>query len=405
MEVRDSSRSFKLKKSKTFVQFATLGEPYFIEPNIGVGLVGTYNTADGKGRIYNLTTGTVITEVPSGYPAGKQVRNVVRFGTDFDSKQRDCLLLTKGGIHRFNESAPDTSLVLDEVVFTPTFTLGAVNSEEVPFYVESTQKLFVGFNNVIYTVGPNGILPDTTEIVLNTDERIKKITKIGDQYIIYASTVRDSAVYYWDGQSRLPTRSVRWPDFVVKNVQTIGPFNYVWGVSGNESLLYKSDGYSKQELAHGLTTSPESRMSFSQGSGNATEAIKDTVLIPAKRTIYRFGTTTPGMPESLTREYSFGSVNTDLCYSMAVSGNNLYIGYETTSGNGVVETKRIIGDASDRVDTGYIEEAPFIGDLASIKKALHRVRVFGNFSGAVQLYAKRDDGAYELLLTATAADW
>jgi hypothetical protein len=242
------------------------------------------------------------------------------------------------------------------------------------------------------------------------------ITRIGDQFYVYASDGAAGYQYIWDGASSAADRVIKWYDLPISNAANVGNFDYVvCKDSTGKSYLYKVNGYSKQLIRQsGYVDSPSyGRFMFEAGYTNAIESIGETLLLPANASenttsgIYTYGKKHAGYPESIAKSFSGFTGDVTSIYQGKDGGYYLYV--VTRSGN----TKRLYAiykplSSVNYASSGYVELSPIVGQFgeAQLKEAV-KYRIGYNLPSSgctVSVYYRKDaETSYTLHKTISTA--
>jgi len=153
---------------------------------------------------------------------------------------------------------------------------------------------------------------------------IKGITRISDQFLIYATDWNNTRQYMWDWQSTTADRIITWIDKPLLNVANWANIDYVitgWTANGR-TQLHQVNWYQLNLI----TQSPinrdfaRERIFLYPSYTNAIETLWNTLIIPWIWCIYSYWQHTPWMPYSLVKDTDF-----NYNYSTWISISSWYV--------------------------------------------------------------------------------
>lgn len=312
-------------------------------------------------------------------------------------------------------TATSTSELLEFIPTTDfTWKLYSVLVQE--YYMTSYPKTFnekapyVIYSNFIYIGNWSKITKvDTTSsawviddvLTIDLDYTIKGITRISDQFFIYASNWSNTRQYMWDWISATVDRIITWVDKNCVNVANWGNQDYIVTSSSwtNRTWLWLVNWYQLQDIFTN-TENPNfglERIYFRSNYTNAIETIWKRLLIPWNEWIYSYWQFTPWLPTSLVKEYihlwweisamSYNEANDNrLVYSYTGAINWITWIYEDLIGIAQAYNRRT--DMS-----GFIELQPHTWECMSNIKSLEKLTIWAKLPSWTQInvYSKNED--------------
>lgn len=285
------------------------------------------------------------------------------------------------------------------------------------------------YSNFIYIWNWNKITRVDTTIstwvikdvfTIDLDYTIKAITRISDQFFIYASNGSNTRQYAWDGVSTLSDRIITWVDKNCVNVanwwnqdylitstswpnRTVNWWNQDYLIPStswtNRTGLWLVNGYQLQDLFINSenTNSSNERIYFISNYTNAIETIGKRLLIPWNEWIYTYWQYTPWLPTSLVKEYihlwweisamSYNESNSNrIVYSYAGTINWTTWIYE--------DLIQITWGYNLRTDmSGFVELQPHTWECISNIKSLEKLTIWAKLTSWTQIniYSKNED--------------
>lgn len=327
-------------------------------------------------------------------------------------------LLQRGYISKWTYDGTDSTVGISFLSErTATFTPVGNDTFKRPYYVEAN-RIFFGAGSDVLTANAisTSISMDTEKLTVGRGQTIVAISKIGDQFIVYASDGSAGYQYFWDGTSTDPNRVIRWAGLNITNAASLGNYDYVTCLdAAGRSFLYRSTGYSRQLVRQsGYYDSPVSaRFSFDSSYTNAIETLGETVLIPSNSFenggggLYSVGKYHDNYPISITRPFFYSTGGYVTCiYSDTSSGSGYDVYFSTQSGY----TKKVrrffkpFGNYYSNLE-GSVETNRIVGQFGeSQKKTAVKYRVGYNLPANANSYVKvyyRKDGETSYTLHST----
>ena len=175
---------------------------------------------------------------------------------------------------------------------------------------------YIIYSNLIYVWNWNKITRiDTTWwswtisdlYSIDLDYTIKWITRIGDQFYIYATNWSTSRQYLWDWISNSYSWAITWIDKNIQNVANFANRDYVITKTNftNKSWLRQVNWYNLDNLFTNTENSNRNleRIYFNSPYTNAIETIWDRLIVPWIKWLYTYWNFTSWLPKSLIKEY------------------------------------------------------------------------------------------------------
>ena len=317
-------------------------------------------------------------------------------------------LLQRGYISRWLYDGTDNTVGISTLVEREaSFTATGNDQYKRPYYIEAN-RIFFGAGSDVFTANAIGssIAMDTEKLTVGRGQSIVAISKIGDQFLVYASDGSSGYQYFWDGTSTDPNRVIRWAGLNITNVASLGNYDYVTCLDGaGRSFLYRSSGYGRQMVRQSgyFDSAATARFTFNSSYTNAIETVGETILVPSNYAenggggLYAIGKYHDDYPTSVTRPYFYSTGGYVTCvYSDISNSSGFYVYFATQSGN----TKRVrnfFKPLSTWFSTlvGSVETNKIIGQFGeSQKKTAVKYRLGyylpANASSYAKVYYKKD---------------
>jgi len=182
-----------------------------------------------------------------------------------------------------------------------------VFNEKAPYIIMSNLLLIWNWNKIteVDTTLSTWVLTDV--LTIDLDYIIKGITRIGDQFFIYASNWSTTRQYLWDWISTAITWVITWVDKNCVNVANWANQDYIItsSSSSNRTWLWLVNWYQLQNIFINTenTNSSNERIYFESNYINAIETIWNRLLIPWIKWLYTYWQYTPWFPYALVKEY------------------------------------------------------------------------------------------------------
>ncbi len=147
----------------------------------------------------------------------------------------------------------------------------------------------------------------TTALTIDLDYTIKGITRIWDQFFVYATNWQTSRQYLWNWISNTTNLVITWIDKNIVNVANFQNQDYVVTKStySNKTWLWVVQWYQLQLLyTNEENNNPDNeRIFFNSWYTNAIETLWNRLAIPWNYWIMTYWQHTPWLPYSLVKEY------------------------------------------------------------------------------------------------------
>lgn len=177
-------------------------------------------------------------------------------------------------------------------------------SEKAPYNIYSNYIYVWNWNKVTRIDMATGT--PVIEDVLNIDASftIIWITRISDQFFIYATDWSNGRQYSWDWESNATDRIITWVDKPILNVANFANIDYVITWTSARQWIYIVNGYQLQPI---IVTDDYvnswDRIYFTSRTINNIETIWNKLLIAWEWWIYSFGNRTPWTQNALIKSY------------------------------------------------------------------------------------------------------
>lgn len=269
-------------------------------------------------------------------------------------------------------------------VYNITTTSHTFN-EYAPYNIFSS-IIYVWNSNTVTTVDMSTPATPviTTAITLDVWYVVKGITRISDQFFIYASNWVNSRQYLWDWADTAPVRVITWVDKPILNVANFANQDYVITGTSRKQEISLVNWYQLTPLyISDDDVSSDNRVYFYSQYINQIETLQNRFLFGGQGGIYSFGNKNPWLPKSLVKEFTFlWWTVTSMFYSEDI-GYSLYFYYKATI-NGVLWYYRWIRTLTwSEVygtllnwNTGFYEFNPIMWEVYSNIKTLSKITLW-----------------------------
>ena len=188
---------------------------------------------------------------------------------------------------------------------------------EAPYNIYS-DFIYIGNGNKITQVDMSTTSPVITDVfTIDNWYTIKGITRISDQFFIYASNGSNSRQYMWDWISTTADRIITWVDKPIQNVANFANIDYVIVWTSTRQQICLVNWYQLQPV---IVTNDyvniEDRIYLNATNINSIETIWNKLLIWWDWGIYSYWSKTPWLWNALVKEFlhNWGSL-TNIFYS------------------------------------------------------------------------------------------
>jgi len=207
--------------------------------------------------------------------------------------------------------------------------------------------------------------------IINWDYTVKWLTRIWDQFFIYASNWVNSKQYLWDWIDKEAQRVITWVDKPIQNVANFANVDYVITGTEHRQTLSVVNWYNLQPLINTKEyINSWDRIYFNVNYTNSIETIVNKLLIPWENWIYSYWEVIPWTHNVLNKEYIWtGWIVTNMFFSTSL-WYNLYVyvkwTYNWVYGNYKIEYYLPEWDNNEHYltqqlwNTGWIETKPYL---------------------------------------------
>ena len=297
----------------------------------------------------------------------------------------------------------DNNFIQEKLIKLHTHSFNYENAPYVIYwnyiYVWNDSKI----TRIDLTIPSNPIFTDYE--IINWAYKVKWLTRIWDQFFIYASNGSNSKQYLWDWENQEAQRVITWVDKPIQNVANFGNLDYVITGTEHRQTLSVVNWYNLEPLINTKEyINNWDRIYFNVSYTNSIETIVNKLLLAGNDWIYSYWNVIPWFNKCLNKEYIWINWTITNMFFDTSLWYNLYVyfkwNYNWTYWNYKVKYYLPEWDDNEQyiIDrywtTGWIELKPYLWNEYSNIKTLNKYVVWYNLEPDTYLLSYIKDKNY-----------